>query len=66
MDDLVVYNENGSLTFIGRKEAQVEVHGQRVKFGDVKNYGILHHSAKYDNRHAYCLRLVFAPIHWSV
>ena len=37
MDDLVVYNENGSLTFVSQKEAQVEVHGQRVKFGDVKN-----------------------------
>ncbi|CAI6092442.1 unnamed protein product [Clonostachys chloroleuca] len=27
--DLVRYNQDGSLTFIGRKDAQVKIHGQR-------------------------------------
>jgi non-ribosomal peptide synthase protein (TIGR01720 family) len=36
--DLVVYNEDGSLTFIGRKDAQVKIHGQRVELGDIENH----------------------------
>ena len=34
--DLVRYNEDGSLTFIGRKDTQVKIHGQRVELGEVE------------------------------
>ena len=36
--DLVFYNEDGSLTFVGRKDAQVKIHGQRVELGDIENH----------------------------
>ena len=36
--DLVVYNEDGSLTFVSRKDAQVKIHGQRVELGDIENH----------------------------
>ena len=35
--DLVQYNEDGSLTFMGRKDAQVKIHGQRVELGEVEH-----------------------------
>ncbi|KAL6904028.1 hypothetical protein GGI43DRAFT_399484 [Trichoderma evansii] len=34
--DLVQYNENGSLTIIGRKDSQVKIRGQRVELGEVE------------------------------
>ncbi|KAL7940422.1 hypothetical protein V8C42DRAFT_362699 [Trichoderma barbatum] len=34
--DLVQYNANGSLTFIGRKDTQVKIRGQRVELGEVE------------------------------
>ncbi len=36
--DLVRYNEDGSLTFIDRKEGQVKVRGQRVDLGEVEHW----------------------------
>ena len=36
--DLVHYNEDGSLTFIGRRDAQVKVRGQRVELGEVEHW----------------------------
>lgn len=36
--DLVRYNANGSLTYIGRKDAQVKIRGQRVELGDVEHH----------------------------
>lgn len=34
--DLVRYNENGNLSYIGRKDAQVKIRGQRVELGEVE------------------------------
>ncbi|KAI0839487.1 nonribosomal peptide synthase [Hypoxylon sp. FL0890] len=34
--DLVRYNAGGSLTYIGRKDAQVKIRGQRVELGEVE------------------------------
>jgi amino acid adenylation domain-containing protein len=36
--DLVRYNLDGRLTFIGRKDAQVKINGQRVELGDVEYF----------------------------
>lgn len=36
--DLVRYQPNGSLTFIGRKDSQVKINGQRLELGDVEYY----------------------------
>ncbi|KAH8602265.1 nonribosomal peptide synthase [Bisporella sp. PMI_857] len=35
--DLVRYNEDLSVTFIGRKDNQVKLHGQRMELGEVEN-----------------------------
>jgi len=36
--DLVTYNEDGSLSFVGRKGLQVKIHGQRVELSEVENW----------------------------
>lgn len=36
--DYVRYNMDGSMTFIGRKDDQVKVRGQRLELGDVQSY----------------------------
>ncbi|KAH7116165.1 hypothetical protein B0J11DRAFT_593923 [Dendryphion nanum] len=36
--DLVQYNEKGNLKFIGRKDTQVKLRGQRVELGDVESH----------------------------
>ncbi|OAR02270.1 hypothetical protein LLEC1_03272 [Akanthomyces lecanii] len=34
--DLVRYNEEGSLTYSGRKDTQIKIRGQRVELGDIE------------------------------
>ncbi|CAG8909360.1 unnamed protein product [Penicillium egyptiacum] len=34
--DLVRYNADGTITFVGRKDTQVKVHGQRVELGEIE------------------------------
>ncbi|KAF3491609.1 non-ribosomal peptide synthetase [Arthroderma uncinatum] len=36
--DLVRYNEDGSLVFLGRRDTQVKIRGQRVELGDIEHH----------------------------
>ncbi|RDL35031.1 uncharacterized protein BP5553_06962 [Venustampulla echinocandica] len=36
--DLVRYNPDGSITYIGRKDTQVKLHGQRMELGEVEHH----------------------------
>ncbi|THC87576.1 hypothetical protein EYZ11_012980 [Aspergillus tanneri] len=36
--DLAQYNEDGRLTYVGRKDSQVKIRGQRVELGEVEHY----------------------------
>lgn len=36
--DLVQYQEDGTLLFVGRKDGQVKLHGQRLELGDVEHH----------------------------
>ena len=40
--DLVKYNEDGSITFIGRRDNQVKLHGQRMELGEIESKFALH------------------------
>lgn len=36
--DLVRYNEDGSLSYVGRKDTQVKLRGQRVELGEIEHH----------------------------
>ncbi|KAL8941315.1 MAG: hypothetical protein Q9211_001867 [Gyalolechia sp. 1 TL-2023] len=40
--DLVKYTENGSITFIGRKDNQIKLHGNRIELGEIEHKLELH------------------------
>ena len=40
--DLVKYAENGSITFIGRKDNQIKLHGNRIELGEIEHKFELH------------------------
>ncbi|KAL8839224.1 MAG: hypothetical protein Q9170_001830, partial [Blastenia crenularia] len=40
--DLVKYNENGSITFIGRKDNQIKLNGNRIELGEIEHKFELH------------------------
>lgn len=46
--DLVRYNPDGTLVFIGRKDTQVKIRGQRVELGDIE-YHIHRNLTNYDD-----------------
>ncbi|KAI1076074.1 hypothetical protein F5B20DRAFT_584637 [Whalleya microplaca] len=49
--DLVRYNQDGSLTFIGRKDTQVKINGQRVELSEIESHMARHD----DSRQTVCL-----------
>ncbi|KAM5498326.1 NRPS cluster protein [Microsporum canis] len=46
--DLVQYNVDGTLTYIGRKDLQVKLNGQRIELGDVESHVRRHFRASRD------------------
>ena len=44
--DLVRHNPDGSLSFIGRKDSQVKIQGQRVELGDIESHLAQHPSTR--------------------
>ena len=44
--DLVRYNSDGALVFIGRKDAQVKINGQRVELGEIESHILRHLSTR--------------------
>lgn len=40
--DLVKYNPDGSIAFIGRRDNQVKLHGQRMELGEIESQFALH------------------------
>lgn len=36
--DLVKYDENGMIAYVGRKDTQVKIHGQRVELGEIESH----------------------------
>lgn len=42
--DIVRYNSDGSLDYVGRLDDQIKIHGQRIELGDVE-YNILRYAA---------------------
>jgi amino acid adenylation domain-containing protein/non-ribosomal peptide synthase protein (TIGR01720 family) len=35
---LVAYNEDGTLDYLGRKDTQIKLHGQRIELGDIEHH----------------------------
>ncbi|KAJ6051217.1 hypothetical protein N7499_010580 [Penicillium canescens] len=45
--DLVRYNDNGTLHFVGRKDRQVKLRGQRIELGDIEHHTSAHPSVRH-------------------
>ena len=39
--DLVRYNDDGTVSYVGRKDTQVKMHGQRLELGEIEHHLIL-------------------------
>jgi acyl-CoA synthetase (AMP-forming)/AMP-acid ligase II len=46
-EDLVRYDSDGSIVYLGRKDTQVKLHGQRVEIGEIENHLWSHPLVKY-------------------
>ncbi|KAK5996523.1 Nonribosomal peptide synthase atnA [Cladobotryum mycophilum] len=59
--DLVRYNKDGSLQYMGRKDTQVKIRGQRVELGEVEHHvrRVLEATSAGDSR---CIRIVAETI----
>ncbi|KAL8782677.1 MAG: hypothetical protein Q9213_005185 [Squamulea squamosa] len=44
--DLVRYDFDGTLTFLGRKDSQIKIHGQRLELGEVEHHVTAHPSVQ--------------------
>jgi amino acid adenylation domain-containing protein len=44
--DLVKYNPNGTVSFIGRKDTQVKFHGRRIELGEIEHHLSSHESVR--------------------
>ena len=61
--DLVRYNPDGTMSFIGRKDTQVKVHGHRIELGEIEHHLSLHELVRqsiviYPTTGRYCQQLV--------
>ncbi|KAF2468358.1 acetyl-CoA synthetase-like protein [Lindgomyces ingoldianus] len=53
--DLVKYNLDGTLMFIGRKDAQIKIHGQRVELAEIEGYMARHIRTRHVVQHIHDL-----------
>jgi amino acid adenylation domain-containing protein len=47
--DLVRYNADGSLDYVGRKDTQVKIRGQRVEIGEVEHHVLLYSPSSFSH-----------------
>ncbi|KAH6699799.1 hypothetical protein BKA61DRAFT_496363, partial [Leptodontidium sp. MPI-SDFR-AT-0119] len=58
--DFVQYSEDGSMNYLGRRDLQVKIHGQRVELGDIEHQLKVNFPA-YSSVAVECVRLASRP-----